>query len=78
MFVWWLQVSKRSNEICLQLYEELLTDSSYLYIRGFVFAYFYCSFVQSENILKIYDPNFIYHSLKENELNARSSFCKYN
>ena len=36
-----LQVCKRSNEICLQLYEkELLTDSSYLYIHGFVFACF--------------------------------------
>ncbi|VAH15874.1 unnamed protein product [Triticum turgidum subsp. durum] len=30
-----LEVCKRSNEICLQLYEkELLTDSSYLYIHG--------------------------------------------
>ncbi|TVU30605.1 hypothetical protein EJB05_22235 [Eragrostis curvula] len=30
-----LEVYKRSNEICLQLYEkELLTDSSYLYIHG--------------------------------------------
>ncbi|KAG8091666.1 hypothetical protein GUJ93_ZPchr0012g19672 [Zizania palustris] len=30
-----LEVCKRSNDICLQLYEkELLTDSSYLYIHG--------------------------------------------
>lgn len=34
------QVQKRSNEICLQLYEkELLTDTSYLHIYGSVALY---------------------------------------
>lgn len=36
-YICWSQVYKRSNEICLQLYEkELLTDTSYLYIYGLV------------------------------------------
>lgn len=37
-----LQVYNRSSEICLQMYEkELLTDTSFMNIYGFVLQFFY-------------------------------------
>lgn len=37
-----VQVCKQSNEICMHLYEkELRTDSSFLYIYGFVHEHFF-------------------------------------